>query len=284
MKKNNKKFGIRIVMILFIIFIIIIFKENIYINIGNFFSNINLRLVNSKTMIYSSINNYKNNLNYINNLEEKMKEVETLKLELEKYKIKEMDYNNISKENDELKQYLNLKKENPSDYIVSEVILIEEFQKEDVIYINKGSKDGIEEDLPVMINGEIIGKISKVKENYSEVFLLSNPNFKISVEINNSIIAIARGRGNLEFVVNNFNVEDAEKIKYFYIKTSGISQLYPKGLNIGRFSVVDMNKLVENKELILRLNINLSKLNTVIVYKYDKSKINLINKIVEERG
>lgn len=285
MKNKKKKLVRRLVIGVFTFITIILFRTAITESVVNILGNLNFNLVKTKSKIYGGIQSYKDKLSYINELEKNVEENKKIKQELEVLKAKNSELENLKKENIELRTNLNLKKTNNISYIFSNVILISSFFDDGVIYIDKGSQDGIEPNLPVFSSGNIIGKINKVNTDYSEVHLLTNSNFKMSVEVNSFIKGILRGKGNNEFVIKNFNVEDAEKIKIFDIKTSGISELYPKGLNLGRYTTENSTNLIDNKELILKMNLDVSKLDTVVIYKYDKSKLKLIERInLEERS
>ncbi|WP_314010463.1 rod shape-determining protein MreC [Pseudostreptobacillus hongkongensis] len=284
MKNHRRKIVRRLVLGVFLFIVIILFRASISNFTFSALSNINFNIVKTRSNIYSITKEYQDKLGQVRNLDTQVEENKKLKQELEILKSKNSEYENLKKENSELRASLNLKNESNSEYIVSDVILISSFFDDGVIYIDKGSKDGIETNLPVFSNGNIIGKINEVNTDYSEVHLLSNSNFRMSVEVNSFIKGILRGKGNSEFVINNFNVEDAEKIRVFDIKTSGVSELYPKGLNLGKYTMLNSINLIENKELILKMNIDVSKLDTVVVYKYDRSKLKLIEKINEERS
>lgn len=241
-------------------------------------------LVTSKSIIFKKVDNYTNKLEYIRNISKIIDENNKKDEEIELLKAKNIEYENLVRENRELRENLELKSNSTSEYIVANTILIESLIEDNILYIDKGANDGIEQYLPVLLNGNVIGRINRVSKNYSEVQLLSNPDFKMAVDINGHIQGILRGKGNSEFVINNFNDESVYKISLFNIKTSGISELYPKGLSIGKFNVSNKKSLIDNKTLILKLNFDLSKVSTLVVYKYDKNKINLINKIIEERS
>ncbi|CAM3506211.1 rod shape-determining protein MreC [Pseudostreptobacillus hongkongensis] len=284
MKNHRRKIVRRLVLGVFLFIVIILFRASISNFTFSALSNINFNIVKTRSNIYSITKEYQDKLGQVRNLDTQVEENKKLKQELEILKSKNSEYENLKKENSELRASLNLKNESNSEYIISDVILISSLFDDGVIYIDKGSKDGIETNLPVFSNGNIIGKINEVNTDYSEVHLLSNSNFRMSVEVNSFIKGILRGKGNSEFVINNFNVEDAEKIRVFDIKTSGVSELYPKGLNLGKYTMLNSINLIENKELILKMNIDVSKLDTVVVYKYDRSKLKLIEKINEERS
>lgn len=283
--KKNKIFRFIFLLILFL-FVTLNRKKifSTFINLNNNIRIINFKLVNSKKIILDRINTYKSKINYVNNFSTKLKNENEMKIEMELLKSKIVELDNLKEENDNLRSNLKLVNKSKTEYIVGEVIHIDSLNKEDSIFINKGYDDGIESDLPVLYNSNLIGKIGNVSKNYSEVELISNTNFKISVLINSNISAILRGRGDLSFYINNFNVEGAEKIQRFNIKTSGISEKFPGNIIIGNFYKRDEKKLVENKELHIKLNFDYKDLDTVVVYKFDKSRHSLIREIKEKEG
>ena len=203
-------------------------------------------LVTSKSIIFKKVDNYINKLEYIRNISKIIDENNKKDEEIELLKAKNIEYENLVRENRELRENLELKSNSTSEYIVANTILIESLIEENILYIDKGANDGIEQYLPVLLNGNVIGRINRVSKNYSEVQLLSNPDFKMAVDINGHIQGILR--------------------------------------SIGKFNVSNKKSLIDNKTLILKLNFDLSKVSTLVVYKYDKNKINLINKIIEERS
>ena len=51
------------------------------------------------------------------------------------------------------------------------------------IIINRGSNDGVSKNLPVLSSNGVIGKITAVSSSTSEVQLISDVNFRLSVKI-----------------------------------------------------------------------------------------------------
>ncbi|CAM3065496.1 rod shape-determining protein MreC [Streptobacillus felis] len=247
-------------------------------------SDINFKLVDTKTLIYNSYMKYNQKLDYLRNVKENVDELEKLKSEIQLLTAEKMELQKIVEENIELRTYLELENTDNKNFVVAEVILKDNLQDQDIIYINKGKNQGITENSPVILNGKLIGKINKVSEKYSEVYLLSNPNFKMSVNVNNIFTGIIRGKGSLNFVIKNFNVENSEKIFQFDIETSGISELYPKGLPIGSFRLEDKTKLIDNKELNFTISDRIIGINTVVVYQYDNNKLKLLKEIEGEEN
>ncbi|CAM3160389.1 rod shape-determining protein MreC [Streptobacillus ratti] len=277
--KKKKKIVKRLIFLAFVTVVFFLNKDNLFKFTKNMLSDINFKLVETKTLIYDSYSKYNNKLNYLNNVQENIKELEKLKSEIQLLSAEKMELEKFEKENIELRSYFKLENNSNRKFIAAEVILKDDLHDHDIIFINKGSKDGIETNLPVILNSKIIGKINKVSEDYSEVYLLSNPNFKMSVNVNGIFTGIIRGKGSLNFVIKNFNVEKADKIDKFDIETSGISEIYPKKLPIGTFNLQDKTKLIDSKELNFSISDKLIGINTVVVYKFNNTKLNLLKNI-----
>ncbi len=277
--KKKKRIVNRLIFLSLLIITFLLNRDKIFRFTKNTLSDIDFKLVEVKALIYDAYSRYNEKLDYLNNVEEKIEELEKLKSEIQLLNTEKMELEKFEKENTELRSYLKLENMSNKKFIVAEVILKDDLHEQDVIFINKGSKDGIEENLPVILNSNIIGKVNKVSENYSEIYLLSNPNFKMSVNVNGIFTGIIRGKGSLSFIVNNFNVEKADKIMEFSLVTSGISETYPKGLPIGTFKLQNREKLMDSKELNFSISDKIVGINTVVVYKFKNTKFKLLKEI-----
>ncbi|WP_064610275.1 rod shape-determining protein MreC [Streptobacillus moniliformis] len=277
--KKKKKIVKRLIFLMFVTVVLFLNRDNLINFTGEMLSDINFKLVETKTLIYDKYTKYNEKLNYLNNVQKNIEELEKLKSEIQLLSAEKMELEKFEKENTELRSYLKLENNSNRKFITAEVILKDDLNEQDIIFINKGSKDGIEPNLPVILNSNVIGRINKVSEDYSEVYLISNPNFKMSVNVNGIFTGIIRGKGSLNFVIKNFNVEKADKISKFDIETSGISEMYPKRLPIGKFDLQDKSKLMDSKELNFSISDKVIGINTVVVYKFNASKLKLLKKI-----
>ncbi|WP_156299861.1 rod shape-determining protein MreC [Streptobacillus canis] len=280
--KKKKRILKRVIFLGIALILFFINRDKVFSFTKLMLSDINFKLVETKTLVYDSYTKYNQKLDYLNNVQKNVDELEKLKSEIQLLNTEKMELQKLAKENQELKTYLGLENTDDKKFIVAEVILKDNLQDQDVIYINKGKNEGIVENLPVILNGKVIGKVNKVSDNYSEVYLLSNPNFKMSVNVNGIFTGIIRGKGSLGFVIKNFNVENADKIYQFDIESSGISEIYPKGLPIGNFKLEDKTKLIENNELNFDIKDRIIGINTVVVYKFNNVKLELLKEIERE--
>ncbi|MFZ5559182.1 MAG: rod shape-determining protein MreC [Patescibacteria group bacterium] len=147
----------------------------------------------------------------------------------------------FEKENKTLKEHLNfLEKENYS-MIFARVLALEN-NSQDTILIDRGEKDGIEKEMPVVKDQILLGKVSEIFPNTSKVILVTNPNFKIDGKIlGKNIDGIIKK--NYEDLEENLKMElipQQEKIeKDEIVVTLGLEKKIPPGLIIGKIESVE---------------------------------------------
>jgi len=102
-----------------------------------------------------------------------------------------------------------------------------------VLYIDKGSEDGLEQDMPVITADGIVGKLKDVFPHTSQVLLITDPTSGVGVILETTRIrGILKGRayGQLQVV----DVSPDSRIKAGEpIITSGGDQIFPRGLPVG---------------------------------------------------
>ena len=162
---------------------------------------------------------------------------------------------------------LEMRQKNPSEFIAADVALVENGNSSEKMYINKGAAQGIKMNLPVMFDGFLIGKISKVNDEYSEVTLLTSKTSKLSVVLNGEL-QILRGNGNGTFSVQNYNGGIVDKNTVFNIETSGVSDVLPKRIRIGTFKITDIGNFSKMKEVRFRPTFQIFDIQSVLVYKW----------------
>lgn len=109
-----------------------------------------------------------------------------------------------------------------------------------VIYIDRGSKDGVRIDEPVISGDGIVGRTILVSRYQSQVQLLTNPDASVGVMLERTRTpGVLRGSGDflldLNYIGNSEQVENGD-----LVLSSGLDGIFPKGLGIGK--VVDSRK------------------------------------------
>ena len=266
-KKNT---GRNILIIVIIIIILFAFKNRItssFTFLDGITQAVNFRLVKVKSMLYTQVLKLRSRVNDISYIEDYVENNKTRDFELQKNKVQNMELAYLKQENENLRQMLEMRQKNPSEFVAADVALVENGNSSEKMYINKGAAQGIKMNLPVMFDGFLIGKISKVNDEYSEVTLLTSKTSKLSVVLNGEL-QILRGNGNGTFSVQNYNGGIVNKNTVFNIETSGVSDVLPKGIRIGTFKITDIGNFSKMKEVRFRPTFQIFDIQSVLVYKW----------------
>jgi rod shape-determining protein MreC len=189
-----------------------------------------------------------------------------LKKENEKLILENLLLKNQAKENEILKKALDIGLEKDFDLEFSKIVGKDISQ--DTVLIDKGGKDGISENLPVISeNKSILGKVIKVYKNFSKVQLISHPESIFDVKIQDKeILGKAKGRGNqkilIEYLPLKENIQPGE-----LVITSGKSGIFPEGLLVGKIEKVKKSDLEGFKEAEVSPFLNITDLEYLFVIK-----------------
>jgi rod shape-determining protein MreC len=175
------------------------------------------------------------------------KEKELLRLENQKLLAENLALRELKKENEFLKKVLEINSERKFKFIFTQIIE-KEIGKE-TIKIEKGARDGISLGLPVITEGKVlIGKITKVYENFSKVTLLTNKNFSFNVKIGErEIYGVAKGGGNfkifLEFLPLDQEIREGE-----IVVSTVLGGDFPENLLVGKIKKVQRSDISSFQE------------------------------------
>ena len=145
----------------------------------------------------------------------------------------------------------------------------------DTITLDKGSKEGIEENQAVMTNEGLIGKTTKVTKYTSTVKLLTNPNSKTQVSVQ-----IIVGDEFLYGILTSYNqdnyyivegITDTDKIQIGNrVTTTGMGDIFPSGILIGE--VIEITKDNFDLEGIIKVkpSVNYDNINYVKILRRGK--------------
>jgi len=206
-------------------------------------------------------------LDYLTSLPKAKEENKKLCQDLNKFMTKQQQFNYLEKENEKLRSLLNLKKSFSVKLklVTAEIINRPLNQWDQIIIINKGIKDGISKDSPVICEDGIIGRISELTEHYSQVQLITDPNLKISAEIaRNKSNGIVQGRFGAPLEMKYINRDDDVKIGDEVISSS-LSLVYQKGLPIGTISSVEKSDFALFQNITIKPSVDFSKIRFVFV-------------------
>jgi len=138
-----------------------------------------------------------------------------------------------------LKKLLSLQDDHQSNFMAARVIGKEQAALSKTLWINKGSAHGMTPGMPVLVPPGLIGRLTDVSWHSSKVLLLIDENSNVDVLIQRTRVqGIVRGAGSRGCVVRYISkIQDVKEGDV--VVTSGMSNIFPKGLLIGKVSHVD---------------------------------------------
>ena len=213
-------------------------------------------------------------------------ENENLKKENMELKIQKERNQKILEENERLSKLLEMKENTiyKGSLKFARVSFSDISNLNNKIFIDLGKKDGIKVDMIAVYGDYLVGKIIDVDSDYSIVELITNPNSVISAKTEADILGIARGSdeedGLLYFQPSI--VEDTLK-KGEEIVTSGVSNIFPEGIKIGKIENIDDKENYNYKKITIKPAFESKDLKELIVIGHE----NTVNKPIvkkEETG
>jgi rod shape-determining protein MreC len=177
---------------------------------------------------------------YFSNQSQLIHENEILKLDMDRLKadLQRLDF--IDQENDQLKNLLEVK--NAHKFKTEAVSIIysrfDPFNQK--IIIDGGQNKNFQAGQPVIDALGLVGQISSVFPETSEVVLLIDKKMSVPIQIQrNGLRAITNGNGQNEMITLSYLPHSVDVIQGDILKTSGIDTIYPEGLAVAE--VIEIN-------------------------------------------
>ena len=170
------------------------------------------------------------------------KENRKLKIELEELKNKDFQTSYLQTENKRLQDIIQLEKKSAYTTITAKVILDKNSPYLNSVIINKGSSSRIKLGMPVLSEGNLVGRGVEVNFLSARILLLNDLNSKIPVMISpKGSQAILSGRGEdkpkLEYLPEKFELSDKN-----LVFTSGKDGIFFEGIPVGN-AISEDNKI-----------------------------------------
>lgn len=177
-------------------------------------------------------------------------EINQLNIQVDSLSIENQIRNFLVAENDNLRKITLLsKKYSPKKTYPAEIIRPTIRGRAQIITINKGKKDGIRQGMPVVNRLGLVGQIYSTYEQTSEVVPLLSKKFAVNaLQDNGQNHAIIYG--DTKFLVIPFFPASVDVSPGDTFVTSGLDNVYPSGINIGKVVEVSREDKQFNKILL----------------------------------
>ena len=221
-----------------------------------------------QSKVYNAANRAVGIKDLIFSYEDFIAENENLKKENMALKLGKIRDEKIYEENERLLKLLAMKENNlyTGELKFARVSFSDINNLNNKVYIDLGEEDNIKVNMIAVYGDYLVGKVSKVYNNYSELELITNPNSVVSARTEDDVLGIARGsdeeNGFLYFqpsvYEDNLTIDDE-------IFTSGVSDIYPEGIKLGKIEKVNDKENYAYKMIILKPGFENKDLKEVIV-------------------
>lgn len=222
----------------FIAVLILLFFANVFQSqVKPFFYSISNPFQKFFWQIGNNCSNFLSAIVWVNHLKEENNDFYYRNQEL-LYKIAVLEQS--EKENEQLKKALDI--ELDKEFNLEFIQLIGKDISQDFILIDKGAKDGMAKDMPVISSQKVLlGKISEVYDNYSKVMLISHKDCSFDAKIEGKDISgIIRGKGGLEIFLDLIP-QNADISENDTVVSSNLAGFFPANLIIGKVSKAKRN-------------------------------------------
>lgn len=193
------------------------------------------------------------------------KENEKLKQEIDKLVRQNNDLLEELRQRDRIGGLMEYQEERQLKSVVAKVIGRDATQWARVVFINRGTQDGIKENLPVVTNAGVVGHVIQAGLNTSKVMLIVDGRSSVDTLFSHDRVAgVVVGTG-MEFCEMKYVPITAEVNVGDQILSSGLGGVYPKGLVMG--TVISITKATQGlfQEITISPSADFGRLEEVLV-------------------
>ena len=179
----------------------------------------------------------------LENKQELARQLKQMKTQNDKLSLENQQLREFKAEAQRLRTLLDYKQANQEQYdlVVAGVIGRQPNNWFKFITIDKGARDGISQGMPVISADGLVGRVSNVSFNSSQVTLITDREMAVGAIVQNTreTQGIIEGMGE-SHTLRMINIPYYSKInRYERVVCSGLSQFYPKGILIGYVQSVE---------------------------------------------
>lgn len=186
-----------------------------------------------------------------------------LKEQLEQLQLEQVRLQQDANQAHRLQTLLGFKEQFIAKTLAAQVIGSSGSEQSRAVYIDKGSRDGIQQDMAVISATGVVGKVINVYESTAQVLLINDQQSGIGAILEQSRLqGVLEGKASGALVIDKIMADEDVKLGDKVV-TSGGDLIFPKGLVIGTVSKV--SKGAEFLEVSVKPAAGLNRLEEVLV-------------------
>ena len=170
-------------------------------------------------------------------------------------------------ENVRLKKLVDFEDSVKDSYVAARITARDPSPWFQTVIIDKGIEDGLEKGSPVLVSEGVVGQLIEVSNGFSRVLLIIDRNSSVDALVQNTRVrGIIKGNNEKQcffvYTLRKDEVKDGE-----IIVTSGLDQVFPKGLYIGKILKVTKTQSQLFQDITVETGVDFEKLEEVLVLK-----------------
>ncbi|HTZ95946.1 MAG TPA: rod shape-determining protein MreC [Terriglobales bacterium] len=194
-----------------------------------------------------------------------------LRKKIQDLEIERVRLNEDAEQARRLQVLLGFKEQFISKTIAAQVIGSSGSEQSRSVYIDKGSRDGLKPDMPVMTGDGIVGKVLRVFKSTSQVLLINDQTSGVGAILEKSRLqGVLRGTPAGEIVLEKVMTDEPVQPGE-HVVTSGGDQIFPKGLPVGT-----VTRVSPGAELFLNIRVkpaaDMNRLEEVLVITQEEDR------------
>ena len=203
--------------------------------------------------------------NYVDLLHTRQTDAQ-LKQEVARLRVEEASFAEDAQQGRRLQKLLDFKQQYVTSTVAAQVIGTSGSERSHVLYIDKGSDDGLKPEQAVITPDGVVGKIRDVFPHTSQLLLISDPSSGAGVILATTRIrGIVKGTATGRVEIDNLTADSRIKVGELVV-TSGGDLVFPRGLPVGTIESIAPDPLHQPYTAIrIKTAANLSRLEEVLV-------------------
>jgi rod shape-determining protein MreC len=170
-------------------------------------------------------------------------------------------------ENTRLKKLVDFTDSVQGTYVAARIIARDHSPWFQTVIIDKGIEDGLKKGSPVLVSEGVVGQLIEVANDFAKVLLIIDRNSSVDALVRNTRVrGIIKGNNEKQclfvYTLRKNEVKDGE-----IIITSGLDQVFPKGLVIGKVLKVTRSQSQLFQDITVETSVDFEKIEEVLVLK-----------------
>jgi rod shape-determining protein MreC len=196
---------------------------------------------------------------------------ETIRLEEHMLQLQQelLSLEGVRQENEQLRKALSLGIEKEFSVISSRIIGKDPSQ--DILLLDKGSRDGVQEDMAVITPSEAaVGKVVEVFETTSRVMLLSHPASSFDAKIpQEGVVGLVQGHGGYQALLDLIP-QESKVAPGDMVVSASLGGIFPENLLIGEVKEVKMSEERSFQQALLSLFFDVRKAGLLLIIESER--------------